>query len=266
MGWSGRSTPRTSGSRSPAGRQRCSPPCGPTWCASRWPTRILLEGIASGTERLDLHHVVPIGERIREPQPRWAVPIICHTSPTIRRRLAAGVAADVNDRWARGRGVDDHQGGATSSNEVAGYLAGDLAALTGAAGRARLEEQLALHGRVLRVAPTGCTAPVADAIGRLDLELATQHGWSLPISWTSSPACRRRRSARPRPSERSSTWWRRPAAWPRWTGEPFATWPSHAPPSLGRAGGLPGPVGQRTVRYEVAYPTIVERPEWLLRC
>ncbi len=227
---------------------------------------ILLEGVAFQELNGWIYTaVVPIGGRIRKPPPRWAVPIICHTSPTIRRRLAAAHAADVNDH--SGRAVEEWM--TTKEDDLLergrGYLAGDLAALTARQVAARLEEQLAFMTECFawhyRLHGAG-----ADAIGRLGLELTTQHGWSLPafmdlftgLSSTTLGPAEAQRAIVDLVAEAGGL-----AALGR--ASSLRDVASISPEVSAALAAYRDLWGQRAVRYEVAYPTIVERPEWLLR-
>ena len=97
---------------------------------------ILLDGVAF--RELDgriYTALVPFGGAARKPQPRWLLPIISRTSPTLRQRLAAAHAADVND-WS-GAVVEEWHERAEDDLLERGraYLVGDLSALERGAGR-----------------------------------------------------------------------------------------------------------------------------------
>ena len=229
-------------------------------------TGALLDSVAS--RELDgrvYTALVPLGGRVRPPSPRWLVPILCRTTPLLRQRLAAAHAADVTD-WS-GQVVADWYGGKEDEllERGRGFLAGDLTALTSAQVATRLEEQLrfvedslAWHFR-LHVAG-------ADAIGRLGLDLTEQHGWSalevmdlftgLSAATTDPAEAQRAITERVREAGAIDAL------------DAADTLADVAATSRSVAAALQAYQdrwGQRAVRYEVAHPTIVERPEWLLR-
>ncbi len=230
-------------------------------------TGALLDGVAS--RELDgrvYTALVPFGGRIRPPSPRWLVPILCRTTPLLRRRLAAAHAADVSD-WA-GQVVEEWHAGQEDAllERGRGFLAGDLNALTAEQVAARLEEQLRFVEESLtwhfRLHVAG-----ADAIGRLGprahgaarLDHHCGHG---PVH---GPVHRQHRSGRGPASDRHPRAARPDAIDALDAADTLADVAAISPSVAAALQGYQDRWGQRAVRYEVAHPTILERPEWLLR-
>ncbi len=207
----------------------------------------------------------PSADAVRPPSPRWLVPLLCRTTPTLRHRLAAAHAADVAD-WS-GQVVEDWHGGKEDEllERGRGFLAGDLNALTAAQVAGRLEEQLRFVEESLtwhfRLHVAG-----ADAIGRLGLELTSEHRWTIPevldlftglSAATTEPADAQRAIAE-RVREAGAIDALDDA-------RSLADVATISPAVAAALQGYQDLWAQRAVRYEVAHPTIVERPEWLLR-
>jgi len=227
-------------------------------------TGVLLDGVAArefdGRVYMAL---VPLGGRARTT--RWLVPVLRRVRPELRRRLAAAHAADVAD-WS-GHTVAEWKGGIETDllERGRGFLAGDLAALTAHQVAARLEEQLRFVEECF-IWRARLHAAGVDAIGRLGLDLCRDHGWPVPeimdlfvgLSGTATdPAVAQLaivdlvRSEGAMPAlERAAT---------------LADLAATSPAVAGALQGYQDLWGQRAVRYEVAAPTVVDRPEWLLR-
>ena len=209
--------------------------------------------------------VVPLGGRSRTALPRWLIPVMCRTVPRLRRRLAAGHAADVTD-WP-GRVVEEWEGGAEEELLERGkaYLAGDLAALTTGQVAARLEEQLRFTEECLSW-HTRLHVAGADAIGRLGLEVTRSHGWTagelVDLFTGLSPS-----TTEPAEAQRAIVDLVREAgALPVLDAAGTLADVAAISPAVSAAlQGYQELWGQRAVRYEVACPTVVEHPEWLLR-
>ncbi len=226
---------------------------------------ILLDGVAF--RELDgriYTAVVPFGGAARKPQPRWLLPILSRTSPTLRQRLAAAHAADVND-WS-GAVVDEWHERAEDDllERSRAYLVGDLTALNEEQVAARLDEQLRLVGEGLtwrfRLHAAG-----VDAIGRLGLELTRDHGWQVAdlmdlftglSAATTGPAAALEEIAALVRSEGAAE-----AVLSATTLAEVAALSPTIAADLARYQDL---WGQRAVRFEIACPTVVERPDWLL--
>jgi pyruvate,water dikinase len=227
---------------------------------------VLLDGVAY--RELDgwiYTAVVPLGGRAREPSPRWLAPVLCRTKPSIRRRLSAAHTTDVIDR--HGQAIEEWLGGKEDDLLERGraFLVGDLGALTTSQVADRLEEQLRFVEECFtwhfRLHGAG-----ADAIGRLGLELTTHHGWTVP-EYLDLFTGLSDQTLGPVQGQRSIVALVEAAD---------ALEVLDAATSLRDVAGISPDVeialqayqdlwGQRAVRYEVAYPTVVERPEWLLR-
>ena len=226
---------------------------------------ILLDGVAY--RELDgriYTALVPLGGSARKPQPRWLLPIVSRTSPTLRQRLAAAHAADVSD-WS-GAVVEEWLDRAEDDLLERGraYLVGDLTALNEEQVAARLDEQL-------RLVEEGLTwhfrlhAAGVDAIGRLGLELTRDHGWRVTelmdlfsglSAATTGPAAAQEELAALVRAEGAAE-----ALLAATTLADVAELSPNIAADLARYQDV---WGQRAVRYEVACPTVVERPDWLL--
>jgi pyruvate,water dikinase len=208
--------------------------------------------------------VVPFGGTGHKPPRRWLLPIVARTSSGLRQRLAAAHAADVED-WS-GHVVDEWHERAEDDLLERGraYLVGDLNALSEQQVAARLDEQL-------RLAEEGLTwhfrlqAAGVDAIGRLGLELTRDHGWRITevmdlftglSATTTGPAAAQQELAALVRAEGAAE-----ALLRAGTLADVAALSPRIAAELGRYQDL---WGQRAVRYEVACPTVVERPDWLL--
>jgi pyruvate,water dikinase len=227
-------------------------------------TGVLLDGVVAREFDGRIYTaIVPFGGGGRTA--RWLVPVLRRVRPELRRRLAAAHAADVTD-WP-GRTVEEWKGGAELDllERGRGFLAGDLAALTADQVAARLEEQL-------RFVEQGFTwrarlhAAAVDAVGRLGLDLSRDHGWSVPeimdlfvgLSGTATdPAVAQlaivdlvRSEGAMAALEQATT---------------LADLAGTSPAVAAALQAYQDLWGQRAVRYELAAPTVVDRPEWLLR-
>jgi pyruvate,water dikinase len=227
-------------------------------------TGVLLDGVAAREFDGRVYTaIVPFGGGGRTS--RWLVPVLRRVRPELRRRLAAAHAADVAD-WP-GQTVEEWKGGAEVDllERGRGFLAGDLGALTAYQVAARLEEQL----RFVEESFTWRArlhAAAVDAVGRLGLELSRDHGWSvaeimdlvLGLSGTATdPAVAQlaivdlvRSEGAMAALEQATT---------------LADLASTSPAVAAALQGYQDLWGQRAVRYELAAPTVVDRPEWLLR-
>ena len=227
-------------------------------------TGVLLDGVAAREFDGRVYTaMVPLGGRARTA--RWLVPVMRRVRPELRRRLAAAHAADVAD-WS-GHTVEEWKGGAETDllERGHGFLAGDLAALSAQQVAARLEEQLRFVEECLTWRARLHAAGI-DAIGRLGLELSRDHGWPVPeimdlfvgLSGTATdPAGRAAGHRRPRALGGRDAGARARGH----VGRPDR----HLPAVATALQGYQDLWGQRAVRYEVAAPTVVDRPEWLLR-
>jgi rifampicin phosphotransferase len=208
---------------------------------------------------------VPLGGRVRRLPLRWLTPVLCRTVPSMRKRMAAAHAADADstldqavDDWLAGKQEDLLERGRA-------FLVGDLSALDERQVADRLDEQLRFVEECLtwhlRLRGAG-----ANAIGRLGLELTAHHGWSVPefldlfigLSHRTLGPVRAQQAiislvddAGGRSSLDAATSLRDVAA--------------ISPAVEDAIQSYQDLWGQRAVRYEVAYPTVVERPDWLLR-
>ena len=226
---------------------------------------ILLDGVAF--RELDgriYTALVPLGGAARKPQPRWLLPIVSRTSPTLRQRLAAAHAADVSD-WS-GAVVEEWLERAEDDLLERGraYLVGDLTALN--------EEQVA--GPPRRAAPSGrggadvaLPAPRgrrrrhrparagADPGPRVAGHRA--HGSLLrAVGATTGPAAAQEELAALVRAEG--------AAEALLAATTLADVAELSPTIAADLARYQDVWGQRAVRYEVACPTVVERPDWLL--
>jgi rifampicin phosphotransferase len=226
---------------------------------------ILLDGIAF--RELDgriYTALVPFGGAARKPLPRWLLPIVSRTSTTLRQRLAAAHAADVSD-WS-GAVVEEWNERAEDDLMERGraYLVGDLSALNGEQVAARLDEQ---H----RLVEEGLTwhfrlhAAGVDAIGQLGLELTRDHGWRVAdlmdlftglSATTTGPAAAQEDLAALVREEG--------AADALLAATTLADVAQLSPTIAADLARYQDVWGQRAVRYEIACPTVVERPDWLL--
>jgi pyruvate,water dikinase len=226
---------------------------------------ILLDGVAF--RELDgriYTALVPFGGAARKPQPRWLLPIISRTSPALRQRLAAAHAADVSD-WS-GAVVEEWHERAEAELLERGraYLVGDLSALNEEQVAGRLDEQL-------RLVEEGLTwhfrlhAAGVDAIGRLGLELTRDHGWRVAelmdlftglSATTTGPAAAQEELAALVRDEG--------AAEALLAATTLADVARLSPTIAADLARYQDVWGQRAVRYEIACPTVVERPDWLL--
>jgi pyruvate,water dikinase len=226
---------------------------------------ILLDGVAF--RELDgriYTAVVPFGGAARKPQPRWLLPIVSRTSPTLRQRLAAAHAADVSD-WS-GAVVEEWHERAEDDLLERGraYLVGDLTALNEEQVAGRLDEQL-------RLVEEGLTwhfrlhAAGVDAIGRLGLELTRDHGWRVTelmdlfaglSAATTAPAAAQ--------DELAALVRAEGAADALLTATTLAEVAELSPTIAADLARYQDVWAQRAVRYEIACPTVIERPDWLL--
>ena len=227
-------------------------------------TGVLLDGVAAREFDGRVYTaMVPLGGRARTA--RWLVPVMRRVRPELRRRLAAAHAADVAD-WS-GHTVEEWKGGAETDllERGHGFLAGDLAALSAQQVAARLEEQLRFVEECFTWRARLHAAGI-DAIGRLGLELSRDHGWPVPeimdlfvgLSGTATdPAVAQLAIVDLVRSEGAMPALERAATLADLTGT--------SPAVATALQGYQDLWGQRAVRYEVAAPTVVDRPEWLLR-
>jgi pyruvate,water dikinase len=227
-------------------------------------TGVLLDGVAAREFDGRVYTaIVPLGGRARTA--RWLIPVLRRVRPELRRRLAAAHAADVAD-WS-GHTVEEWKGGAEVDlvERGRGFLAGDLTALTAHQVAARLEEQL----RFVEVSFTWrarLQAAAVDAVGRLGLELSRDHSWPVPeimdlfvglAGTATDPAVAQLaivdlvRSEGAMPALEQAT--------------TLADLAETSPAVAAALQAYQDLWGQRAVRYELAAPTVVDRPEWLLR-
>lgn len=226
---------------------------------------ILLDGVAFRELGGRIYSaLVPFGGADRKPQPRWLLPIISRTSPTLRQRLAAAHAADVNDWSAAVVEEWNEQAEDDLLERGRAYLVGDLSALNDEQVAGRLDEQLRLVEAGLRWHFRLHAAGV-DAIGRLGLELTRDHGWPVAelmdlftglSATTTGPAAALEDLAALVRAEGAAE-----ALLAASTLADVAELSPTIAAALTRYRDL---WGQRAVRYEIACPTIVERPDWLL--
>jgi rifampicin phosphotransferase len=226
-------------------------------------TGVLLDGVAAREFDGRVYTaIVPLGGARTA---RWLVPVLRRVRPELRRRLSAAHAADVAD-WS-GLTVKEWKGGAEVDllERGRGFLAGDLAALTAQQVAARLEEQL----RFVEESFTWRArlhAAAVDAVGRLGLELSRDHGWPVAeimdlfvglSGATTDPAVAQLaivdlvRSEGAMPALEHAT--------------TLADLAETSPAVANALQSYQDLWGQRAVRYELAAPTVVDRPEWLLR-
>jgi rifampicin phosphotransferase len=227
---------------------------------------VLLEGIAF--REIDgrvYMTVVPLGGRVRQAPLRWLTPVLCRTMPSIRKRVAAAHSAEVDDR--HGQAVDDWLAGREDDLLERGraFLVGDLGALSEGQLADRLEEQLRFVDECFtwhfRLHSAG-----ADAIGRLGLDLTAHHGWTVPdfldlftgLSDTTMGPIQAQQAIVELVDEAGG----RAALDAAGSLRDVAAISNSVADALQAYQDL---WGQRAVRYEVAYPTVVEQPDWLLR-
>ncbi len=209
--------------------------------------------------------VVPLGGKARKPPPAFLVPLLCKVVPELRRRVAASRQWERDDRPAQ---------------IIAEWFGGKEAALLDQ-GRMFFRLDLEHHSGVkLAEAIDRAIAYADDAlfwhfylhgaavwqIGRLGMQLEADHGWTdaefaalfTGLSTTSTGPAAAQRALLTLIDEHGA----------RGTLERAQ--------SLEDLRGLSGPMrdaiddyldtwGLRAIRYEVAYPMVAERPEWLLR-
>ena len=227
---------------------------------------MLLDGIAyREVDGWIYRAVVPLGGRPHQPVPRWMVPVLCRTRPALRKRLAAAHAADVSDQT--GTTVTRWRGGEEDllRERGLGYLAGELTALTPRQVGARLEEQLRFVTECLTW-HIRLHAATADAIGRLGLDLTANRGWTLPefmdlfvgLSDATLGPADVQQAIVERIRESGGL---EKLAGARTLAEVAEISPDVAD-ELQRFQEI---WGLRTVRYEVAHPTVADRPDLLVR-
>jgi phosphohistidine swiveling domain-containing protein len=208
--------------------------------------------------------VVPLGGASHKPRSRWLLPIVSRTSSALRQRLAAAHAADVDDWY--GRVVEEWQDHVEDDllQRGRGYLAGDLAALSEEQVAARLDEQL-------RFVEEGLTwyfqlyGACVDAIGRLGLELTRDHGWTV-VELMDLFAGLSHTTTDPLEAQAAIVECLRAeaAVAASLTATTVADLAEISPSVAAALAHYQERWGQRAVRYEIAYPTVRERPEWLL--
>ena len=225
---------------------------------------ILLDGIAF--RELDgriYTALVPFGGAARTPLPRWLLPIVSRTSTTLRQRLAAAHAADVSD-WS-GAVVEEWNERAEDDLLERGraYLVGDSPRSTGSRSQPGSTSSSVSSRRGSR-GTSGSTRPASTpsassvwsdpgprlAGGGPDGRL---HGLS---ATTTGPAAAQ--------EELAALVREDGAADALLAATTLADVAQLSPTVAADLARYQDVWGQRAVRYEIACPTVVERPDWLL--
>ena len=209
--------------------------------------------------------VVPLGGKARKPPPKFLLPVLLKVHPELRRRVAASKAwfgedkpAQVIDEWLGGKEVE-------LRDEGRRLIAIDVDTLSGPKLADLIEEAYAyvtdawfwhfrLHGAAVW------------QIGLLGLELERDHGWT-DIEFAALFTGLSNASTAPGDAQDAIV---------RMIADANGLETLAAATSLDEVRKISTPIGNaideyldtwglRAVRYEVAYPTVAERPDWLLR-
>ncbi len=209
--------------------------------------------------------VVPLGGKARKPPPAALVPLLCKVVPELRRRVAASNRWEREDRPAQI--IEEWFGGKEAAllDEGRTFFRLDLEHLSGVKLAEAIDRAIAyaedalfwhfyLHGAAVW------------QIGRLGMQLEAEHGWSdaefaalfTGLSSTSTGPAAAQRALLDLIDEQDA---RNTLA----RAESLEDLRVVSAPLRNAIDDYLDNWGLRAIRYEVAYPMVAERPEWLLR-
>jgi pyruvate,water dikinase len=250
---------------------------------SRWCAEIMVKRYAQGVKELAAEHgwlidgiaiqevdgwvyyaVVPVGGKARKPPPAFLVPLALRLVPEMRRRVAALRRDNANDYWERS--IADWFAFREQEllDEADRLLTADVASLDDAA-LAQLTRQAVDHAGACMKEHFHCHGAGIAAISTLGRELTAEHGFTTAefaglltglSDATTGPAASQQAIVEAVIAAQGSDALRRATdlAQVRAIDETVAK----------ALDGYLTTWGRRAIRYQVAYPTVAERPDWVL--
>lgn len=209
--------------------------------------------------------IVPLGGKPRKPPPAFLVPLLCRVVPELRGRISRARAAERDDEM--GRVMEEWLGAKEEAMLAEGrqLLHRPLDSASDADVAAALEAAADLAGRGIYQHFLLHAVGVL-AIGSLGYELVNEHGWD-KARFTELFTGLSDTSTGPAAAQAGIIGAVRAAGAASVLAEAKTLEDIRAigPAVASAVDDYLATWGQRAIRYEIAYPTVAEKPEWLLR-
>ena len=227
---------------------------------------LLLEGVAMREFDGRVYTaVVPLGGKVRKPPPPFLVPLLVKLVPELRRRIARGREAEARDEMGRALEswlTTDEPRMLAVAHDLSSR---DLTSLSDAELAGVLDEAMALAAEGIYV-HFKLHGVAVFLIGRLGHELCTKHGWTT-AEFTDLFTGLSDTSTGPGGAQAAIVELVQAAG-----GHEALASASSLDDVRAISADVSAAIddylrtwGARAIRYETAYPTVAERPQWLLR-